>query len=585
MKFLLPEAVFEQHMIVLGKTGSGKSSAIRGMVEHLLDQDKRVIVITPKADWWGLKLAADGKAPGYPIPIFGGKHQDIPLHHLSGKTMAELLGQGNRSAILQMRDFMPGERTQFWIDFASTLFRVLEGKLYLVIDEVHNFAPKGKVLDNKAGLMLHWSNKIASEARGIGITLIGASQRASKVHNDFLTSCETLIAMRVTTKWDRDAVKDWIDGCGDPDKASEVLGSLAQMKRGDAWAWSPESDFGPEQIHFPMFKTYDSFRPQLPADVAKLKGWADVDLDDVKKKLEHVVKEAEAKDPVKLQARIAELTKQLKSQPVPAAAPRIADHQADKRNAEIWEKQYKEIQDLGLYSREMKQYAEYLERQLGSLRTAITASDKSIGGILNRMTIDNIKMPVKKSAPVVERYPSHVGIRPTVRPVRKAESNGDISGPQMKILVALLELESIGTTIPPREQVAAWAEYSPESGGFNNPLGRLNVEGYISYPQPGHIGLTEKGREAGGGAMPRPDQEEVQRRVLAHCTGPERKILEALITTAGSGELATTALAEKAGYSVESGGFNNPKGRLRTKGLITYPSPGVCQAASWLFFE
>lgn len=170
---LFPKAVFDQHVIALGKTGAGKSSAIRYIVEHLLDHDHRVIVITPKADWWGLKLAADGKNAGYPVPVFGGQHQDLPLHHLSGKTMAELLGTGNRSAILQMRDFMPGERTQFWIDFASTLFRVLQGKLYLVIDEVHNFAPKGKVLDNKAGMMLHWSNKLASEARGIGITKSG----------------------------------------------------------------------------------------------------------------------------------------------------------------------------------------------------------------------------------------------------------------------------------------------------------------------------------------------------------------------------------------------------------------------------
>ena len=79
------------------------------MVEGLLDDDARVIVITAKSDWWGLQLAADGKHAGYPVVVFGGDHADMPLHHLSGKTMAELLGTGNRSAVLQMRDFMPGE--------------------------------------------------------------------------------------------------------------------------------------------------------------------------------------------------------------------------------------------------------------------------------------------------------------------------------------------------------------------------------------------------------------------------------------------------------------------------------------------
>ncbi|GAC1640141.1 MAG: hypothetical protein NVS9B14_21560 [Candidatus Acidiferrum sp.] len=324
-KLPLPKEALEQHSIALGKTGAGKSSAVRDIVEHLLDDEKRVIVVTAKADWWGIKLAADGKGPGYPLPIFGGEHQDLPLNHLSGKTMAELLGMGNRSAVLQLRDMMPGERTQFWIDFASTLFRVLKGKIYLVIDEVHNFAPKGKILDAKAGLMLHWSNKLASEARGIGITLIGASQRPAKVHNDFLTSCETLIAMRVTTKWDREAVRDWIDGCGDREMGAKVLNSLAQMKRGDAWVWSPEIEFGPEQVHFPMFTTYDSFRPQTEKEAKTLKGWAEVNLEDVRKKLEHVVKEAEANDPAKLKARIRELEK---GKHGPAKEVKVADQGA-----------------------------------------------------------------------------------------------------------------------------------------------------------------------------------------------------------------------------------------------------------------
>lgn len=56
----LPSAIFEQHTIILGKTGAGKSSALRYMVEDLLDAGNRVVIVTSKADWWGLKLSADG---------------------------------------------------------------------------------------------------------------------------------------------------------------------------------------------------------------------------------------------------------------------------------------------------------------------------------------------------------------------------------------------------------------------------------------------------------------------------------------------------------------------------------------------
>jgi len=375
MTLPLPKEVFEQHLIALGKTGAGKSSALRDMVEWLLDHKERVVIITPKADWWGLKVSADGKEQGYEIVVFGGDHADMPLHHLSGKAMAELLATGNRSAVLQMRDFMPGERTQFWIDFASNLFRLLKGKLYLVIDEVHNFAPKGKILDPKAGLMLHWSNKLASEARGLGITLLAASQRPQKVHNDFLTSCETLIAMRVTTKWDRDAVKDWIEGCGDPIQGKEVLNTLAGMKRGDAWAWSPEIEFGPKQVHFPMFKTFDSFAPRKDQGTVKLKGWAETDLSDIREKLNQYVKEVEANDPKLLKAKVAQLERELQTALI--RAPQKSNTVVHKTSeAEIRRILQDEIEPW-------REYAQTIRRELVAARKLLEDFSRAASSVTN----------------------------------------------------------------------------------------------------------------------------------------------------------------------------------------------------------
>ncbi len=59
-KFPIPEAALKQHIALLGKTRSGKSSVMRGLVEHLLDRQRPVCIIDPKGDWWGIKLAADG---------------------------------------------------------------------------------------------------------------------------------------------------------------------------------------------------------------------------------------------------------------------------------------------------------------------------------------------------------------------------------------------------------------------------------------------------------------------------------------------------------------------------------------------
>ena len=55
MSLCIPTKVFDQHLVVLGKTGSGKSSVLRYMVEHLLAQGKRVCVIDPKGIGSALK--------------------------------------------------------------------------------------------------------------------------------------------------------------------------------------------------------------------------------------------------------------------------------------------------------------------------------------------------------------------------------------------------------------------------------------------------------------------------------------------------------------------------------------------------
>jgi DNA helicase HerA-like ATPase len=161
VSFLLPKAVFEQHIIILGKTRSGKSSAMRLMVEHLLDKSQPVCIVDPKGDWNGLRVSQDGKHAGYPVVIFGGEHGDVPINARSGGPVAELVATGNRSAIVDLGGWMPGDRTQFFIDFASTYFRTHKGRHHLVIDEVHNFCFKGKVMSPDAGKMLHWGQRRA----------------------------------------------------------------------------------------------------------------------------------------------------------------------------------------------------------------------------------------------------------------------------------------------------------------------------------------------------------------------------------------------------------------------------------------
>ena len=571
-----PEKILHQHIATLGKTGSGKSSALRVIAEHLLDKQRRVAIVDPKGDWWGLKSSADGKSAGYPVIMFGdfkeSRATDVPINDRSGKHVAELIASGNRPCVLGFRGWMPAQLVRFWLDFAPTMFNANQGELNVIIDEVQNFAPKGKIFDPDAGKCLHWTNRIMSEGRGLGLTFFIASQRPQKVHNDTLDNCETLIAMRVAHPAAREALKTWMEGNGDKTTSVEVLNTLAQLKRGEAWVWSPENNFGPERVQFPMFGTFDSFAPPQVQKKVSQASWAEVNLDQVREKLASVIAEQKANDPKELKAEIARLKQELSKKTVATKTETVT------------------VADPKAVERAVKIATAPLLARIDSMRkqaqATIQAFTKAAGPLNEMANISAPEIPVltQTPQPMPVRQPHHVPPPSRTASVPPSNGNGDgkLSGPESKIMRALAELLSIGKEVPTKDTVAAWAGYSPNGGAFTNPLGALRTRGLVDYPSAGLVSLTDEGRSIVGPQSP-PSQEELWQRIEGTCSGPEQRILRALIDTAGQDELDKPTLAAKAGYSPDGGAFTNPLGALRTKGLLDYPRQGVVRAADWLF--
>lgn len=579
----IPAAALNQHIALLGKTRSGKSSVMRRITEGLLDEHLPACIIDPKGDWWGLKSSADGKKAGYPVVIFGGEHADVPLNAHAGSHIAELVATGNRPCIIDLGGWMVGERTRFFIDFASTLFRLTKGSRWLVIDECHNFAPQGKVVDPDAGKMLHWANRLASEGLGKGLAIIAASQRPQKVHKDFLTCFETLIAMRVIHPLDRGAVKDWIDGCPDAKKGAEVLASLASMERGEGWAWSPEIGFGPERVKFPMFSTYDSFRDRSAERSHQLRGWASVDLDDVKAKLAQVVEEAKANDPRELKKQVADLKAQLAKAEAakPAAKPDIQRVDVPVVSDADLKRIEKAASDIcGVVATAKSRIESLCERAVdcisiqGDIINAVLLKLKAIKAgpdpiALARKAAD-FGRSVASARPIPARQPREA----------KPAGDGSVTGPMQRILDAVAWWNAFGIEQPKREAVAFIARYTPTSGGFNNPLGTLRTMGMVDYPSAGLVALTDSGRASANQPDATPTRDEAHDRVRSVLDGPKRRIFDALLSLGGLAP--REVLAEKSQYESTSGGFNNPLGTMRSIGLVDYPSSGRVELAEFL---
>lgn len=167
-------------------------------------------------------------------------------------------------------------------------------------------------------------------------------------------------------------------------------------------------------------------------------------------------------------------------------------------------------------------------------------------------------------------------------------SNGDLSGPERKILASLAELEALGLHPADKVQLGLMAGYTNvRSGGFSEPLGRLVAGGYAASPTTGKVAITDVGRDSVGPVAPPQSSDEMQARVMDKLTGPERKLLDVLIDVyplqMTKDQLA--AACDPPYTNIRSGGFSEPLGRLVTLRLVHNPARGVVSASPALFLE
>lgn len=579
MTQVIPEKALNQHIAILGKTGAGKSYLARGVVEHLLNTNRRVCIIDPKGDWFGLRLSASGKSAGFPVVIFGGAHGDLPINAQAGGQIAELVATGNRPTILDMSELSIVERTRLFMEFAAGLFRHNKGPLWLVIDEVHNFAHQGKVHDVDAGKMLHWANRLASEGRGKGIQIIMASQRPQKVAKDTLTCAETLVAMRVVHNLDRAAIKEWLDGAGDKEKSADVLNSLASMERGQAWVWSPEIGYF-NQAKAPPIKTYDSMSP-AEDDAEPLKGWATVNLDEVRQKLAHVVKEAEANDPKLLKREIADLKRQLAAKPAPAAA--AADPKAIEKAVSAAVAARDREWQSGI--REREKIIDSLKGRMGKAVQLLAVNGEAVpkhgppAAVKSpeRLVSDTLAIPTRRQAiPSSQSQPAERA-KSRNRSLADAGSSIDLGKAERAILTAFYWLKDEDAT---PAKVAFYSDYAAGSSTTNNALGRLR-HGLLNGWR-----ITAEGESLveSWGVKPKPVGPELLEMLRSKLSRAERAMLDALAAHYPN-RLDADQLSEACGYANGSSTFNNAIGKLRTlEAAEGYVRDGGTKAAD-VFFE
>lgn len=541
MTALLPPEALRNHVAVLGKTGSGKTSTAKRLVEDVVASGARVCVLDPlKSDWRGLVSSADGTRPGLPFVILGGPWGALPLSADAGAALGALVARGDLPlSVLDLADFGAGETHRFFAAFAEALFRSMTGVLWLVVEEAHEFAPKERSGLGDENMALHWAKKLASAGRSKGLRLLVSSQRLQKLHNDFWGSAETLFVHRLTAPADQDAVVKWAKANAGKARADEVAADLARLKTGTAWVMSGEAGIF-ERRAIPKFSTYDNAATPDGENASEV-ATARVDVERLKAVLGAAVAEAQANDPKALRAEIAALKKSLAER----ASAKPADEAFSVGRAQG------AAEMLGKVRQILREALQAARDSFDDFILQPSARPSDVSGIVAEATrhgLTSLHEGERRQASSEQKAPV----------VNARAGDAAALGPERRPLQILVDRAPAAFT---EAQWATLAGMKRTGGTWQTYRSRLRVAGMIEQ-EGGRWRATPAALEA----LPRrpldADPLEQWRRSLG--AGPSR-LIDALVE---HGRLDRKSLAEAVGIEASGGTFGTYLSRLTANGVV-----------------
>lgn len=285
----IPDAALDDRLAIVGTSGSGKTYAAGTAVERLLSTGARVGIIDPLDVWWGLRLKEDGARPGFPVVIFGGGHGDLPITEHSGAVIGETAANMAESFIVSLGGLgTKSAERRFMLAFLEKMYRRATGEpLHLIFDEADLWAPQRTSEPQLQSLM----EQIVRRGRVKGFIPWLITQRPAVLSKDVLSQADGLVAMKLTSSQDRDAIGGWIEGQADRADEKRMLARLPQLPRGRGVVWIPGRGILDEVI-FPAKQTYDSSRTPKRGEPVRTATLKPIDIGAVKSRLAAIETEA-----------------------------------------------------------------------------------------------------------------------------------------------------------------------------------------------------------------------------------------------------------------------------------------------------
>lgn len=278
----IPKAALDDRLAFVGTSGSGKTYAAGTAVERLLKSGAKVVVVDPLDVWYGLRVHVDGKRPAFPVVIFGGAHGDIPLTEYTGGLIGETVAGMSESCIVSLGGFSTkSAERRFMLAFLERLYRRAGGEpFHIVFDEADLWAPQKSSEPQLQNLM----EQIVRRGRVKGFIPWLITQRPAVLSKDVLSQADGLVAMKLTSSQDRDALGAWIEGQADRADEKRMLAALPPMQRGHGIIWIPGRGVLTEAA-FPAKTTFDSSRTPKRGELQRTATLKPIDLGKLKERI------------------------------------------------------------------------------------------------------------------------------------------------------------------------------------------------------------------------------------------------------------------------------------------------------------
>lgn len=551
----LPIDACTQTFAFIARKGAGKTYAAGKLVELLLDADAQVVILDTVGNWYGLRLAADGKGKGFDVPVFGGLRGDLPLEATAGHLVADVVVDTGRSIILDVSQFSLGERKRFATAFGEQLWKRKKAEthpspLMLVIEESQLIIPQFSGRGGDDARMIGIYEEIIRLGRNYGIGCTMISQRPQSVNKEVLNQTECLFVLQVNGSQERKALKEWITHQG---MDVHLVDELPALPIGTAYVWSPQWLKILKKVKIGEKITFDSTSTPKVGDKTVRRDPAPMDMADIRQKMAATIERAKENDPKALKAELAKVKADL----VKLHGAKPAAVKTETRTVE------KAVLKDGQLDR-VERLAEKLAGMFaaaGDVQQQIKAMIDDIAGAVRKTTAVAADRVAPSAAAPVVRMP------PRVKPTAATNTNGDRLPEGERIILTAAAQYPAGAD---REQLSVLAGYKRSTRDAY--VARLMTRGYLQLAG-GLVVATAEGVAAlGPDFEPLPVGADLRAYWLNKLPEGERKVLEVLI-----GGYPHAVDRERIG---ESTGYKRSTrdayiARLGTRKLVVTTSAGV----------